>query len=58
MEELLVDDGKLCMATPHYMDLNGLIKGTNFEIIEQHHIRMHKSLTRVITLLKKTALKH
>jgi tRNA (guanine10-N2)-dimethyltransferase len=54
MEELLTDNGKLCMATPHYMDIHELIKGTNFEIIEQHHIRMHKSLTRVISLLKKT----
>ncbi len=42
------------MATPHYMDIEGLIQGTNFEIIEQHHIRMHKSLTRVISLLKKS----
>jgi tRNA (guanine10-N2)-dimethyltransferase len=54
MEKLLADDGKLCMATPHYMDLNSLVYGTNFEIIEQHHIRMHKSLTRVISILKKT----
>ncbi len=54
MEKLLVEKGKLCMATPHYMDIKGLIKGTNFEIIEQHHIRMHKSLTRVISLLIKT----
>jgi tRNA (guanine10-N2)-dimethyltransferase len=54
MEKLLADDGKLCMATPHYMDLNSLVNGTNFEIIEQHHIRMHKSLTRVISILKKT----
>ena len=54
IEKLLTDDGRLCMATPHYMDIIGLIKGTNFEIIEQHHIRMHKSLTRVITLFKKT----
>jgi len=58
MQELLIEEGNLCMATPHYMDIHGLINGTNFEIIEQHHIRMHKSLTRVITLLKKTALKH
>ena len=53
IEKLLTDGGKLCMATPHYMDIMGLIEGTNFEIIEQHHIRMHKSLTRVITLFKK-----
>ena len=53
MEEILTDEGLLCMATPHYMDLHGMIDSTNFEIIEQHHIRMHKSLTRVISLLKK-----
>jgi tRNA (guanine10-N2)-dimethyltransferase len=54
MESLLMDEGRLCLATPHYMDIQGLVNGTNFEIIEQHHIRMHKSLTRVISLLKKT----
>ncbi len=54
MEKLLLDEGRLCMATPHYMDIPGLVRGTNFEIIEQHHIRMHKSLTRVISVLKKT----
>lgn len=54
MEELLTDDGRFCLATPHYMDVMVLVKGTKFEIIEQHHIRMHKSLTRVISLLKKS----
>jgi len=54
MENLIKDEGRLCMATPHYMDIHGLVKVTNFEIIEQHQIRMHKSLTRVISLLKKT----
>ena len=54
IEKLLTDEGRLCMATPHYMDIKGLIEQTNFEIIEQHHIRMHKSLTRVITLFKKS----
>ena len=53
IEKLLIDEGKLCLATPHYMDITGLIEETNFEIVEQHHIRMHKSLTRVITLFKK-----
>ena len=53
IEKLLTDNGKLCLATPHYMDITGVIEETNFKIIEQHHIRMHKSLTRVITLFKK-----
>ncbi len=56
MDGLLKEKGKICMATPHYMDIRGLIKDTNFEIIEQHHIRMHKSLTRVISLLTKKNL--
>jgi len=56
MEELLIDDGRICMATPHYMNIQELVNVTNFEIIEQHHIRMHKSLTRVISLLKKKHL--
>lgn len=56
MEELLMDDGRFCLATPHYMNIMVLVKGTKFEIIEQHHIRMHKSLTRVISLLKKSKL--
>ncbi len=54
IEKLLTNNGRLCLATPHYMDITGLIEDTNFEIIEQHHIRMHKSLTRVITLFEKS----
>lgn len=53
MEKMLVEEGKLCMATPHYMDINDLIDASHFEIIEQYNIRMHKSLTRVISVLKK-----
>jgi tRNA (guanine10-N2)-dimethyltransferase len=53
LENLIKDEGLMCLATPHYMDIHNILKGTKFEIIEQHHIRMHKSLTRVITVLKK-----
>lgn len=53
LEHLIKDDGLVCMATPHYLDICQLVKGTKFEIIEQHHIRMHKSLTRVISVLRK-----
>ncbi len=53
MEKMLVEEGKLCMATPHYMDIHDLIDASHFEIIEQYNIRMHKSLTRVISVLKK-----
>jgi tRNA (guanine10-N2)-dimethyltransferase len=53
MEDLIKDDGRICMATPHYMDIQNLVALTNFEIIEQYHIRMHRSLTRVVSVLEK-----
>ncbi len=53
LQYLLKEEGLMCLATPHYMDINNIIEDTKFEIIEQHHIRMHKSLTRVISVLKK-----
>lgn len=49
----LKDDGYICMASPHYIDLNEVLEGTPLEIKEQHSIRMHKSLTRIITVLTK-----
>jgi tRNA (guanine10-N2)-dimethyltransferase len=51
LQGLLKDDGRMCLATPHYLDLDEVLAGTKFKIIEQHHIRMHKSLTRVISVL-------
>lgn len=54
LEKLLKDDGLICLATPHYLDLNEVLEGTSFQIVKQHHIRMHKSLTRVISILEKT----
>jgi tRNA (guanine10-N2)-dimethyltransferase len=52
MQDLIKKGGLVCIATPHYLDIHDMLRGTNFQIIEQHHIRMHKSLTRVISLLK------
>lgn len=54
MHDVLKDDGFICMATPHYLDIHELVSHTKFKITEQHEIRMHKSLTRVISVLKKT----
>ncbi|EKQ55636.1 MAG: TIGR01177 family protein [Methanobacterium sp. Maddingley MBC34] len=51
LQGLLKGDGFMCLATPHYLDLDEVLAGTKFKIIEQHHIRMHKSLTRVISVL-------
>lgn len=53
LEHLIKDEGLICIATPHYMDFNKIINDTKFEILEQYHIRMHKSLTRIISVLKK-----
>lgn len=53
MEEIIKDDGYICMATPHYLDINALASHTKFKIIEQYEIRMHKSLTRVVSVLNK-----
>ena len=53
MQSLLKIKGRLCLATPHYIDINDLIRDTKFKIKERHEIRMHKSLTRIITVLQK-----
>ncbi len=52
MQGILKEEGFICMATPHYLDIHELVRHTKFKIIEQYHIRMHKSLTRVISVLK------
>lgn len=56
MQKILKEDGYICMATPHYLDIHELVSHTKFKIIEQYEIRMHKSLTRVISVLKRTEI--
>lgn len=53
LENLVKDGGRVCIATPHYMEIEEFLKGKKFKILQQHHIRMHKSLTRVISVLEK-----
>jgi len=53
MQEILKEDGFICIATPHYLDFQLIVNYTKFKIIEQYEIRMHKSLTRIISVLKK-----
>jgi len=48
----LQEDGRICMATPHYLQLEDITD--EFTIKEKHAIRMHKSLTRIIYTLEKT----
>jgi tRNA (guanine10-N2)-dimethyltransferase len=53
IEKHLKDDGYICMASPHYIDMEEVVAKTPLKILEQHAIRMHKSLTRIITVLNK-----
>lgn len=50
----MADNAFLCMASPHYVDLNFYINQFGFELVEQYHIKMHRSLTRVISVIKKS----
>lgn len=47
------DDAYLCMASPHYVDLKPMVDEVGFEIVEQYGIKMHRSLTRIITVIRK-----
>lgn len=50
---LLADDGLLCMASPHYLNIEPFLNESGLELQEKYEIRMHKSLTRVISLIHK-----
>ena len=47
------DDAYLCMASPHYVDLQPMADEVGFEIVEQYGIKMHRSLTRIISVIRK-----
>ena len=47
------DDAYLCMASPHYIDLKPMVDEVGFEIVEQYGIKMHRSLTRIISVIRK-----
>ncbi|KZX12743.1 ribosomal RNA large subunit methyltransferase K/L [Methanobrevibacter curvatus] len=43
----------LCMASPHYLNLDEILKDLDFKLIDRHEIKMHKSLTRIISVIVK-----
>ena len=49
----MADDAYLCMASPHYVDLKPMADKVGFEIVEQYGIKMHRSLTRIISVIRK-----
>ena len=53
----MAEDAYLCMASPHYVDLNPMIDEVGFELVEQYSIKMHRSLTRIISVIKKSQTK-
>lgn len=49
----MLDDAYLCMASPHYVDLKPMADEVGFKIVEQYGIKMHRSLTRIISVIHK-----
>ncbi|MGL4669784.1 MAG: DNA methyltransferase [Methanobacteriaceae archaeon] len=47
------ENALLCMASPHYLDINSILKDLDFELLDRHEIKMHKSLTRIISVIRK-----
>ena len=47
------DDAYLCMASPHYVDLKPMVDEVGFVIVEEYGIKMHRSLTRIISVIRK-----
>ena len=47
------DYAYLCMASPHYVDLKPMVDEVGFKIVEQYGIKMHRSLTRIISVIRK-----
>ncbi|MCR5026359.1 MAG: TIGR01177 family methyltransferase [Methanobrevibacter sp.] len=50
----MADDAYLSMASPHYVDLNPMMDEVGFELVEQYSIKMHRSLTRIISVIRKS----
>ena len=54
ISENMVEDAYLCIAHPHYLDIDSILNILKFELLERHRIKMHKSLTRIISVIKKS----
>ncbi len=47
------ENAYLCIAHPHYLDFDSMLDDLDFELLERHSIKMHKSLTRIISVICK-----
>lgn len=46
-------DAYLCIASPHYVDLKPMMDEVGFKLVEEYEIKMHRSLTRIISVIRK-----
>ncbi|RLE50390.1 MAG: hypothetical protein DRJ21_01755 [Candidatus Methanomethylicota archaeon] len=49
---ILNRNGYMCIASPSTLNLEDLAKSAGFKVEELHLMRVHKSLTRIIAVLK------
>ncbi|KZX16250.1 23S rRNA m(2) methyltransferase [Methanobrevibacter cuticularis] len=47
------ENALLCIAAPHYLDFDSILNDLDFELLDRHEIKMHKSLTRIISVIGK-----
>lgn len=47
------ENAVLVMASPHYLDLDVFLDEVGFKLLERYEIKMHRSLTRIISIISK-----
>jgi tRNA (guanine10-N2)-dimethyltransferase len=45
------DDALLVMASPHFVNIDQFLDEVGFKLLERYEIKMHKSLTRIISVI-------
>ena len=53
IEHSMKKDALLVMASPHTLDIDSLLKDVGFILLERYEIKMHRSLTRIISVIAK-----
>ena len=47
------ENARLVMASPHYLDVDVFLDEVGFKLLERYEIKMHRSLTRIISVISK-----
>ena len=53
IEHSMKKDALLVMASPHTLDIDSLLNDVGFILLERYEIKMHRSLTRIISVIAK-----